>query len=115
MFVSHEDEISKKELSAETLRGVSKQILVGPQEGWQDYVMRQMHLEIEGYTPHHRHDWPHINYVTGGRGTVLVGTTEYPVRKGSVAYVPAGTEHQFRADQGEELSFLCIVPKEGEG
>ena len=55
MFVSHEDEISKKELSAETLRGVSKQILVGPQEGWQDYVMRQMHLEIEGYTPHHRH------------------------------------------------------------
>ena len=77
--------------------------------------MRQFHLEKGGFTPRHNHPWPHINYVTGGEGTLFVGGKEHRISRGSVAFVPSGTEHQFRADRGSDVSFICIVPLEGEG
>ncbi len=115
MFVSHERDVEKKVLNSEELKGVSKQVLIGPAQGWENHVMRQFHLEAGGFTPRHRHDWPHINYVTGGSGTLFFAGKEEAIEKGSIAYVPSGTEHQFRADRGESVSFICIVPVEGEG
>jgi quercetin dioxygenase-like cupin family protein len=114
MFISHEDDVPVVELSGDQLKGVRKQVLIGAQEGWDDYVMRQFHLKAGGFTPRHSHGWLHINYVTSGKGTLLLGEREYPIKKGSIAYVSPGLEHQFRADQGSDVSFICIVPPEGD-
>jgi quercetin dioxygenase-like cupin family protein len=115
MFISHEKRVERVELSGEQLKGVNKQLLIGPEEGWESHVMRQFHLATGGHTPRHTHPWPHINYVSAGKGTLFLQDQEHPIEKGSIAYVPPGTLHQFMADQGEELSFICIVPIEGEG
>lgn len=114
MFVSHEDDIPAVELSSEQLKAVSKQVLIGPEQGWEGYVMRQFHIGKGGNTPRHEHPWPHINYVTGGKGSLFLEGERLRVEKGSVAYVPPGALHQFMADRGEKLSFICIVPEEGE-
>lgn len=114
MFVSHEAQVKRVELSGDQLRGVSKQVLIGADEGWESHVMRQFHLQEGGHTPRHTHQWPHINYVTAGKGTLFLQGKEHPIERGSIAYVPPGAEHQFMADQGEPVSFICIVPTEGE-
>ncbi|MFO7850422.1 MAG: cupin domain-containing protein [Spirochaetia bacterium] len=113
MFIGHIDEIEKKELDSPELKGVTQQVPIGPEQGWEDYVMRVFTLQAGGHTPKHSHPWPHINYVLKGEGVLHHEGEETPIRAGSVAYLPGGTNHQFVNKSEGELSFICIVPKEG--
>jgi quercetin dioxygenase-like cupin family protein len=91
----------------------SMAVLVGEQEGWQDYVMRLVSVEVGGFTPKHEHPWPHINYMVEGEGILMIDGVDYPVKKGSHAYVPGNTLHQFKNTSNSPFKFICIVPKEG--
>ena len=77
--------------------------------------MRVFTVQPGGHTPKHEHPWPHINYVLKGEGVLHHDGVQTPVRAGSVAYLPGGTHHQFVNNSDTELSFICIVPREGEG
>lgn len=113
-MIGHIDEVAGKPLSGEGIDQVVKRLLVGPNEGWQGWAMRQFELAPGGHTPRHRHDWPHINFVTQGGGTLYVDGVNTAVTAGSFAYVPGGAEHQFSNTSDEPFAFLCIVPEEGE-
>ncbi len=114
MYISHIDESEKKHLEGEQLSKVIKQTAVGPEQGWDDYVMRVFTVGPGGHTPKHAHPWPHINYVLEGSGTLFHEGSESEIEKGSIAYVPEGTEHQFRNTGTADLVFICIVPKRGD-
>ena len=114
MFVGHEKEISAIKLEGEILKNVTKKVLISPEHGWNDHVMRLFELSEGGYTPRHRHDWPHINYVARGKGILLLNGEEYDLEEGSFAYVPAGDEHQFLNRGKNTFALICIVPLEGE-
>ncbi len=114
MYISHLNSVEKKVLSGDALKGVSKQTVIGPAEGWKDHVMRFFTLAPGGHTPRHSHPWPHINYVVDGEGTLFHKGETSPISKGSVAYLPPDTEHQFRNTGDRDLVFMCIVPKEGD-
>jgi len=115
MFISHINKIAGLEMNKpDVMQGVVKKVLVGPEQGWQGWVMREFSLGAEGYTPRHSHPWPHINYVISGQGTLFLDGQEYSVEAGSIAYVPDNLEHQFRNSGREVFSFICIVPEEGD-
>jgi len=110
MTVSHCDHITTIPIS----NLVDKQVLIGPEQGWNDYVMRRFTLKKEGKTPHHSHPWQHIIYVLEGIGNLFLDGKDYPLTCGSVAYVPLDKEHQISNTGDGPFSFLCIVPKEGD-
>jgi len=114
MFVGHVTQVPSNEVSAPGARSVSRQALIGPPEGWDGWVMRQFTIRAQGFTPRHRHDWPHINYVLQGAGILYLEGQEHTLSAGSIAYVPANAEHQFMQKGGEDLIFICIVPQEGD-
>ncbi len=115
MYVDHVDRIVRLEMNkAGVMANVIKQVLVGPEQGWQGWVMRQFSLGVEGYTPRHAHPWPHINYIISGQGTLFLDGQNYPVQAGSVAYVPDNAEHQFQNSGTEDFVFICIVPEAGD-
>jgi len=101
-------------LSGDGIESVVKRLLLGPADGWQGWAMRLFELAPGGHTPRHRHPWPHINYVTAGRGTLYVDGVDNAVAAGSFAFVPAGALHQFSNAGDDPFAFLCIVPEEGE-
>ena len=88
-------------------------VLVGPSEGWGDHVMRVFELQPGGYTPKHAHDWPHINVVLEGKGTLFINGIENPVEAGAYAYIPNNELHQFKNAGDKPFKFICIVPKDG--
>jgi len=114
MFVSHERDIQQIKIQSPQANAVIKQSLVGPEQGWEGWVMRLFTLGQNGYSPRHTHPWPHINYIVSGQGTLFLEGQEYPVEKGSTAYVPGNALHQFLNRGSEEFVFLCIVPEEGD-
>jgi len=114
MFVSHIDDIETFQIENDQVRGVEKQILISPLQGWADYVMRRFSLKKGGYAPKHSHPWPHITYVLEGEGTLFLEGKEYPLSPGSVSYIPSDAYHQIRANENHPLVFICIVPPEGD-
>jgi quercetin dioxygenase-like cupin family protein len=114
MFIGKEEDIEKIYYNNEHIKDVIKQVAVGPKQGWEGYVMRIFTIKNGGYTARHSHDWPHINYIIEGSGTLHINGKDNPVEQGSVAYVPNNATHQFMANKGTNLKFICIVPEKGE-
>ena len=113
MIVSNEAEVRATPVESSEASRVAMKVLISATEGWEDHVMRVLEVEPGGYTPRHAHDWPHINYMISGSGTLLMDGRETPVSAGSYALVPAGMEHQFQNTGDEVFRFICIVPERG--
>lgn len=114
MIVEHIKNVPGIKLAGEGINGVLKKVLVSPQEGWEGWVMRVFELESGGHTPKHTHDWPHINWIVSGKGSLFLEDKLHNIEAGSFAYVPNNILHQFKNEGEDNLTFICIVPEEGE-
>jgi len=113
MIVGNFKDLIATEVNSPAAKNASMKVLVSPKEGWEGYVMRVVELQPEGYSPKHAHEWPHINYIIEGSGTLLIEDTLHPLSPGGYAYVPGNTLHQFSNVGDVPLKFICIVPEEG--
>jgi len=93
--------------------GVTKQVLIGPDDGAANFVMRRFSVEPGAATPYHEHDWEHEVLILTGQGVVVSADGDYPVRHGNVVYVPPGEVHQFRNTGSDTFAMLCLVPMKG--
>ena len=114
MYLESARNIKKISVNAPGALNVIKQSLVGPDQGWEGWVMRLFTVAPGGQTPRHSHTWPHINYIVSGEGTVYLNGREQNVQPGYSAYVPGGAEHQFINRGQQDFVFICIVPEEGD-
>ena len=65
---------------------------------------------VDGQSPHLEDE---VYYTVRGRATLYVDGEDYPVREGTVLFVPARAEHRFH-DIVEELVLLVFwAPPEG--
>ena len=113
MVIKHISDVIIEEI--EGLKGVSKQVLIGRDDGSEEVVVRCFRLAPGGATPYHSHDFPHLIKVEEGEG-VLIDTekNEHPLRVGRLVYMPDNEVHGFRNTGKEPFVFLCIVPGRGE-
>ncbi|ABD87737.1 cupin domain-containing protein [Rhodopseudomonas palustris] len=62
-----------------------------------------------GYSTLERHQHVHATMIHRGRGQCLVGDVISDVAVGDLVFIPPMTWHQFRANAGDVLGFLCLV------
>lgn len=94
---------------------VTKQIVLGPDDGSNEIVLRYFSVEPGGASPHHSHDFPHLVIIESGNGVSIdEGGAEHPLKKGDYVFVPDNETHQFRNTGTEPFDFICIVPRRGE-
>ena len=113
MIVANEKDVHAMVMESPEVKEAAMKALISPQEGWEGYVMRVIELGQGGYSPRHTHDWPHINYVLEGSGSLHINGEDTPIEAGSYAYVPAGSLHQYKNEGSGKFRFICIVPEEG--
>lgn len=114
MPILKNEDMKSVEINMEAAKNVLKQTAIGPQEGWDGWVMRIFTLKKDGLTPLHNHSWPHINYIIKGSGTLFIDGEEKSIFQGDTAYVKGGEKHQFKNNGNDDFSFICIVPEEGD-
>ncbi|MBN2049908.1 MAG: cupin domain-containing protein [Spirochaetales bacterium] len=114
MGVFHLDATASKYFDNENMKKVTKQVLIDGEKGWESHVMRLFTLAEGGYSPKHQHPWPHIAFIISGEGILHIDGEDTPVRFGSYAFVPPGSNHQFRNTGSGDMKFICIVPTEGD-
>ena len=113
MIISHQDLIEGQRIEGNGAKDVLRKVLICEKEGWDDYVMRLFEVEAGGFSPQHSHPWPHIVYVLSGTGNLYFDGQNYEIKSGSFAYVTENKEHQLSNKGSDKLSFICIVPSEG--
>jgi len=93
---------------------VTRQTLIGDadDERATNLITRYFEIQPGGYSSLERHHHPHSVIVVRGSGSVILGDTVEKIGMLDCVYVAPDCFHQFHADAGEALGFLCIVDRE---
>jgi len=110
MHVRRADEMEGVSVQMEGAENVTMRLLLGSADGAPTFAMRHFEVAPGGHTPHHQHPYEHGIQVVKGAGTVQVGEETHHLRPGDSLFIPPDVPHQFRADRGEALEFMCMVP-----
>jgi quercetin dioxygenase-like cupin family protein len=104
------DVMAYKQDAAAPFRDVTRQLLFSDSRLACEW--RYFEVAAGGYSTLERHDHVHGVMIHRGRGQCLVGSTVEDVCVGDLVFIPPQTWHQFRANAGEALGFLCLVNAE---
>jgi quercetin dioxygenase-like cupin family protein len=112
MKVADYKEIEPKAYADPAASGVTMRVAIGPDDGAPHFVMRVFTLAPGGHSPRHTHPYEHEVFFHEGHGELFHEGKTYPVGPGFVAYVPAGSLHQFVNTGPGPLVFVCVVPRQ---
>lgn len=92
-------------------RDVTRQVLL---ENDADIPCQWRYFEVDtnGYSTLEHHEHTHWVMILRGKGTCLLGEEVHSVDFGDVIRIPSWQWHQFKANRGEPLGFLCLVSYE---
>ena len=111
MKINNNEEITASEVQMEGASNVRMKILIGPDDGSENIIMRHFFVAPGGNTPYHRHNYEHVIKIIRNRGVAVDESgREHTIEKGQSLFVRPDELHQFRNPYNEELEFLCIIP-----
>jgi len=110
MIVKIEQEIPAVFIDEEGVQNVTRKILIGPEDGSTNIIMRYFIVLPGGNTPFHSHDFEHVVRVEKGRGFVVDASgQEIPISSGHSVFIAGGEKHQFKNPNEEPFEFLCTI------
>jgi quercetin dioxygenase-like cupin family protein len=99
-----------KQDDAAPFRAISRQVLFDePPLGCE---LRYFEMDAAGHSTLERHEHMHAVMILRGSGQCLLGARVLDVKPHDLITIPAWTWHQFRANAGEAMGFLCMVNRE---
>ncbi len=110
------NKVQKDKVEMEGASGASKQVPLSKTDGAPVYSYRVFTLDPDGYTPYHKHNYEHMNYIIEGEGTIVnEAGEEFSVNKGDFALVSPDEKHQYRNKSSEHpFVMICGVPNQFE-
>jgi len=116
MKIVHLQQLEKQKVKRDGAEKTLKQVVLSAKDGAPVYALRVFTVEPGGYTPFHRHNYEHMNYIIEGEG-ILVNEKgiEQPIEKADFALVLPDEKHQYRnISEKHNLVIICGVPVEYE-
>lgn len=111
MKINNNEEIVAAEVEMEGAKDVKKKVLIGPDDGSDNIIMRHFIIAPGGNTPYHQHNYEHVVKIENNKGIAIDDNgNEYEVKKGQSIFVKPNEKHQFRNPFNEDFEFTCIIP-----
>ncbi|MEX0723261.1 MAG: cupin domain-containing protein [Gracilimonas sp.] len=108
-------EIERKDYKADNscYKGVHRFSLLGEGEDEQQLNFQTRYFEVQsgGYTSLEYHRHPHSVIIIRGSGSMILGDEVHELSLNDVVFISPETLHQFHADKGEPLGFICVVDR----
>jgi len=110
MIIKNNADVFEKDVDEEGIVNVKQQILIGPEDGSRNIIMRRFRVLAGGNTPYHEHPHEHVVKIEKGKGNIVnIEGNEIPICEGQSLLVSSGEKHQFKNPFEEPLEFLCII------
>jgi quercetin dioxygenase-like cupin family protein len=106
----HYTEITPRLFDGDTVKGVQGRVLIGKEDGAENFCMRIFSVDPGGFSPKHSHGWEHEIFVHSGHGAALSGDEWLPVSAGTALFIPGDREHQLKNTGDTPLVFVCLIP-----
>lgn len=99
--------------SGTNFKDITRFSLLGEGENEHELNMqtRVFRVEAGGYSSLEYHRHPHSVMIIEGSGSMILGDEVHALSTFDVVYISPETLHQFHADAGEPLAFICIVDR----
>ncbi len=91
-------------------KGIAGRVVIGKNDGAENFCMRIFEVSPIGCSPKHSHDWEHEIFIHSGNGEVYNNGNWIPVSAGSIVFIPGNEEHQIRNTGNDKLVFACLIP-----
>jgi quercetin dioxygenase-like cupin family protein len=101
----------KEYTSGGATSGSTRRVLVGKDEGAEDFIIRYFTIPPGGHSAFEHHPHQHGVVITHGRGRVLLGQQWSAIGVGDAVFIEPNEQHQFEALGDEPLGFICVIPK----
>jgi quercetin dioxygenase-like cupin family protein len=102
--------VEAKPVEMDGAEDVTIQVLIGPDDGSENMVMRLFRLATGGQTPYHQHDWEHVVKVLSGKGVVIDDDgNEHELSPGYSVYVAPNEKHGFANRNAEPFEMTCTI------
>ncbi len=110
MIIKKNTDVPETSVEEEEVVNVLRKILIGPEDGSHNIIMRLFKVLPEGHTPFHSHDHEHIVKIEKGKGIVVRESgEEVVVSQGQSLLVEKNETHQFKNPFSEPFEFLCTI------
>jgi len=111
MKINNNEEIFANEVVMDGAKDVKMKILIGPDDGSGNIIMRYFFIAPGGNTPFHQHNYEHIVKIERNKGIAVdENGNEYEIKAGQSIFVKPNEKHQFRNPFSEDFEFICIIP-----
>jgi quercetin dioxygenase-like cupin family protein len=91
-------------------KAVAARVVIGKNDGANNFCMRVFEIAPGGNTPKHAHAWEHEMFIYSGQGEIFGNGQWNRVQAGNAVFVPSNEEHQIRNPGRELLTVVCLVP-----
>jgi quercetin dioxygenase-like cupin family protein len=88
-------------------KGITARVVIGKNDGADNFCMRVFEFSPGGYSRKHSHDWEHEMFIHSGEGEFYCNGKWHPARCGDVVFIPSNEEHQIRNCSKELLIIVC--------
>jgi quercetin dioxygenase-like cupin family protein len=102
-------DVPVEEYADASVRGVTKQVVIGSREGASGYSVRYFEIAAGARSALDRHPHDHGVVIVTGAGRIRLGETMHEIGFGDAIYIAPDEVHQFENDGPGPLGFLCIV------
>ena len=111
LIIKMDEDVREEYMEEEGAENVLRRVLIGPEDGSHNIIMRFFKVLPQGNTPFHSHDYEHIVKVEKGKGLVVNDAGEETViTEGQSLYIDSNEKHQFKNPFQQTLEFICTIP-----
>lgn len=101
------DLLAYKEEGSAPFHAITRQTLF--RHGELKSELRYFEMAADGYSTLERHEHVHAVLILRGKGQCMIGGKVFDVAQNDLVTIDPMTWHQFRANAGEPMGFLCMV------
>jgi quercetin dioxygenase-like cupin family protein len=110
MQVKTYSEIKAIHIDNAAAKGIDARVVIGKNDGANNFCMRVFEIASGGNTPKHAHDWEHEMFIHSGEGEIFGSGRWNKVKAGNAVFVPANDEHQIKNSSKDLMTVVCLVP-----
>lgn len=98
-------------ITTEDVHGIIKHVLVGPEDGAPNFVIRYFQVPPSEQTFFHTHAHEHGMVILHGKAKIQVKQEVFDLAPLDAIFVSGGDLHRVINTGEESLGFLCIIPR----
>jgi len=107
------EDIKPKIYDNENVQGVIKHVLVGPNDGAPNFIIRYFHVPVGQKTFYDQHPHEHGVVILHGKARVQINDDFFDLGPMDSVFVSGNDIHQFTNIGDAPLGFICVIQRKG--